>query len=305
MAKDTSWGDGLNDTEKFISCYENSVPRQQFTDHVHDEMKHIWESDPRAEGRTDMQWHIRPGVNEGWLYDEAVEEVKAQWVDQGIWKKSWNKTDDGPCAGELWKHEDPLSEAPTQNGPDSRFQPKWQAELIREREASRPIHQFFYQVTKQQERLSARDNGDLSVCASDISTQAYEMVRASWIARGIWEDDWGVLPGLTWRHEKPLDKSIAGGLFTATPESFQEPDLTSGWASVAAPVKSTPRPGSYRTRARTEADNKRSATRMEEDVAFTLASTPKKIKMAAKTPFGVQVPRPAKRTTTRRRRIFV
>lgn len=94
--------------------------------------------------------------------------------------------------------------------------------MARQREASRPINMFLYQVTNECERLAdaamaaapAGDDDDdpaVAAAASDINTQAYDRVRSRWVARHIWDDGWGVLPGMTWRHEKPLPELVATG----------------------------------------------------------------------------------------------
>lgn len=39
----------------------------------------------------------------------------------------------------------------------------------------------------------------------DINTKAYETVKAKWIKFGIWKKTWGFLPGMSWKHEHPLE----------------------------------------------------------------------------------------------------
>jgi hypothetical protein len=34
-----------------------------------------------------------------------------------------------------------------------------------------------------------------------INTTAYQKVRNTWISQGIWNDSWGLLPGMRWKHE--------------------------------------------------------------------------------------------------------
>lgn len=41
-----------------------------------------------------------------------------------------------------------------------------------------------------------------------INTEAYQRVRDAWVKRGIWYDKWGVLPGMTWKHEHPVEDML-------------------------------------------------------------------------------------------------
>ena len=47
--------------------------------------------------------------------------------------------------------------------------------------------------------------------AADINTTAYENVKNTWTKRGIWNKRWGILPGMSWKHEEPLEKEAADG----------------------------------------------------------------------------------------------
>jgi hypothetical protein len=39
----------------------------------------------------------------------------------------------------------------------------------------------------------------------DIGTTAYENIRSTWLRRLIWDKKWGTLPGMSWKHERPLE----------------------------------------------------------------------------------------------------
>ncbi len=110
----------------------------------------------------------------------------------------------------------------------------------REREASRPFPQFVYQVSKETEWIQdvinvpkmGPSSSDLNVQAApqalarsgwphndsavqtnipdppDINTMAYERVKNTWMKRGIWNKKWGVLPGMSWKHEQPLEEML-------------------------------------------------------------------------------------------------
>ena len=112
----------------------------------------------------------------------------------------------------------------------------------REHDASRPFYQFFDQVSRERERI--QDEMNLSGSHSpafyglkartathtpadevpaqgisdverattqtpaDIYTCAYERVKDTWVRTGIWNRKWGILPGLSWKHEKPLQEML-------------------------------------------------------------------------------------------------
>lgn len=59
-------------------------------------------------------------------------------------------------------------------------------------------------MTRECERLTDQYRDDISATPGDINTQAYDKVRARWVERHIWDDEWGVLPGMAWPHEKPM-----------------------------------------------------------------------------------------------------
>ena len=81
----------------------------------------------------------------------------------------------------------------------------------REREASRPYHQFVYQISKERERIQEESENGEGADAADINTRAYENVKNTWTKRGIWNRRWGILPGMSWKHEEPLEEEAADG----------------------------------------------------------------------------------------------
>jgi len=159
-------------------------------------------------------------------YDLAKKNVRKDWNEQGIWNPKWNDMASG-----LWKHEEPL-ELSSESEADSEELPKFnlfsfldkerpkpkpkqhkssedirqaierRAIRQREREASRPFHQFIHQVSKERERMEA------TLTPADINTRAYTHVKSIWIKRGIWDTRWGILPGMSWKHEQPLKEFI-------------------------------------------------------------------------------------------------
>ncbi|KAL8762871.1 MAG: hypothetical protein Q9184_001216 [Pyrenodesmia sp. 2 TL-2023] len=144
-------------------------------------------------------------------FDEvAIANVKGRWIEQGIWNKKWDPRN---LRWARWKHEEPLEldSGPDPNSPSpppifgkSHERVKGNRRTIRsreqlarektEREASRPCQQFRYQVLKEREDMGATASGP---------TNAHENVKQRWIDRGIWDDSWLRLPGMSWKHEKP------------------------------------------------------------------------------------------------------
>jgi hypothetical protein len=158
----------------------------------------------------------------------AQENVKKRWVEQGIWNDKWDQ-----FAAGRWKHEEPLeSELSTPSAAESsppvllfskQRQPKprrpksedderqiikRQVVRAREREASRPYHQFIYQISRERERIQdeLRVGRSAPVSIADINSRAYENVKNTWTKRGIWNNRWGILPGMSWKHEEPLEE---------------------------------------------------------------------------------------------------
>lgn len=203
---------------------EASKPHKQFSAQVEEERRRLWNADPST------SW-IKINGADTTFEEEASETVKKRWVEQGIWSSKWNQFAYG-----RWKHEEPLeleSESETDSDaghPTPRFsfslkpqpklkQPKSDDEKrriaerrairSREREASRPYNQFVYQVSKQRERIQEGSENWEGAGAAGINTRAYENVKNAWIKRGFWNGRWGVLPGMSWKHEEPLEEEAA------------------------------------------------------------------------------------------------
>ena len=203
--------------------HQASEPYTQFEHQTIDEGKRILEADRNRTHR------LRVGDNHSEI---AYENVKKRWVEQGIWNSRWNKFALG-----RWKHEEPLelesesetdSEAGFSSFPSSLKQtqrkatrPKSDEEkrqsaerrVVREheREASRPYYQFIYQISKERGRIQDESpNGEgFGIGLHDINTTAYENVKDIWTKRGIWNKRWGILPGMSWKHEEPFEEVMA------------------------------------------------------------------------------------------------
>lgn len=154
-------------------------------------------------------------------WEEAAEaNVKYRWMQQGIWDERWASQ-----PGKIWKHE--LRDSPppvrpsksVKDGGVSKLRTKRKRqpcdleeeyqEIVRcaigfqNRQSSRPCYQFIYQFDKEREwikmGLSTQDQDQLA----SVDTRAYENLKSRWIRDGIWDDDWALIPGTSWRHERP------------------------------------------------------------------------------------------------------
>lgn len=194
----------------------------------HDEEQRIFQAS------LDKTIRLPVGSNQ---YEIARQKIKRCWVEQGIWNDNWDQFASG-----LWKHEEPLeveSETETDLAPESPLDPftcvvtplqskkrsdrrqlkseedrrrisERRAVREREREASRPYYQFVFQISKERERIQdeSTDEECIDMSLPDINTRAYENIKNIWIRRRIWNKTWGVLPGMTWKHEEPLEEVV-------------------------------------------------------------------------------------------------
>ncbi|KAI1762460.1 hypothetical protein GGR53DRAFT_532594 [Hypoxylon sp. FL1150] len=151
-------------------------------------------------------------------FSVAKERVKARWIERGIWNDKWN----GMAYG-VWKHEEIQQIEPTsrehvigskrrkqhmRRGTRQVAEPPSQEE--RDRRASRPIHQFLYHVSRETDQLLLElrvKEGSMYV-PEDINTHAYNIVKDDWTQRGIWDTKWLILPGMSWKHERPLKEFL-------------------------------------------------------------------------------------------------
>ncbi|RSL71374.1 hypothetical protein CEP53_001484 [Fusarium sp. AF-6] len=180
------------------------------------------------------------------LYANAENNVRSRWVEQGIWGHNWGDAwpdfrspmkpgefmrGEGPafgCAYEYimgktttvitrWAHEEPIfAETP---GHDVECH-QWRlqqlkqifesAPKVRDVGASRPNHQFEYQLSKEYEwikdELDFREPGH----HQDVNRLARYSLRENWIRDGIWNPAWGALPGSKWEHE--MDNTVTNFL---------------------------------------------------------------------------------------------
>jgi hypothetical protein len=198
-----------------------SQPYNQFEHQISDEKKRIMEAD------LDRTRRLRVGDDPDKI---AYESVKKRWVEQGIWNNKWNQFASG-----RWKHEELEVESESETDPEVEpssplfsFSPKQpqpkprrpksddekrriaERRVVqdREREASRPYHQFVYQISTERERIQEESRSREGADTTDINTRAYENVKNTWAKRGIWNKRWGVLPGMSWKHEQPFEEMV-------------------------------------------------------------------------------------------------
>jgi hypothetical protein len=197
---------------RLIQEYEASFPSNQFRNQTSEERTRI------VEAELNGTQPVPVGTD---FLKFAEANVKARWLEQGIWDKRWDKNGN---PGRNWKHERSLdleSELEVETKANLFSLPserkvlkrkrnrKHQTQIIeqkcvreREREASRPINQFFYQISKEREYVQHFP------LAPDVNTVAYERVKSTWERRGIWDRRWIILPGMSWKHEQPLEDML-------------------------------------------------------------------------------------------------
>lgn len=180
-----------------------SKPRNQLRDEAKDELARL------AKDRT---WGPYPITVDPSMV--AEENVKKRWREQGIWNDKWATLDRDRW---LWKHEELFISEHYRATDEQR----------RERDASRPFHRFVYQLNQERDRIQDEYLGSLEPWLREIrvrdthvpeawvsrsvNARAYQRVKDAWVERGIWYDRWGVMPGMTWKHEHAPDLRILFG----------------------------------------------------------------------------------------------
>ncbi|KAL8913321.1 MAG: hypothetical protein Q9172_007309 [Xanthocarpia lactea] len=170
----------------------------------HEASKPHWQM---ADQQQDVIRALPPGLahNEG-----TFNIVKSRWQEQGIWNDRWPSK--GPCHADLWKHQEPLHRSTNSTSPPPKRRKRnpltvnQRAQAKCDPEASRPIHQFLWQLHKERDRIINEHTDGTSPAAFslDINDTAYESIKSTWVRRGIWDIKWGILPGMSWKHEWPL-----------------------------------------------------------------------------------------------------
>lgn len=200
----------------------------------------------------------------------AADRVRERWIEQGIWDPKWYEANlerwgegvqNAPLLDAPWMHQVPLDDDDESGTDDdstadfkfgakrkrqktdeeARQTAERRAERQRQREVTRPIHQFNYQVSQERDRLleeraqEAANDDPVKRYPPDINTQAYTLVKDRWISKGLWVDKWGILPGMTWLHERDFDELLLEELGPRPP-----PHTAALNASEAAPASEAP-----------------------------------------------------------------
>ncbi|KAL8986086.1 MAG: hypothetical protein Q9177_004257 [Variospora cf. flavescens] len=225
-----------------------SRPRPQFDAQQFAERKRLMEDD--------MKGNLHMPIDMS--YDHhSYEIVKRRWQEQGIWCDGWDCKTGYYNFGQKWMHEEPLppdsgsdaiAEAEDEHACDlfgvhrppkrrgSELTPGQQETKERNREKSRPIHQFLWQLARERDRISGEPTvREVAASADlDINTKAYENVKKWWLACHIWDTKWGILPGMTWKHERPLEWPPNDDPDTGSEVVY--PNLVSGNGAEADPI---------------------------------------------------------------------
>lgn len=154
------------------------------------------------------------------LKEAAEANVKYRWLQQGLWDEQWDTRPYGPWKHELRSYPPPVkpSESVKDNGVTN-FRTKRERRLcdiaeenqevvrcavdFQNRQSSRPCYQFVYQLDKEREWIKMGLSNQDQDHHANVDTRAYENVKSRWIRDCIWDDDWTLIPGTTWRHERP------------------------------------------------------------------------------------------------------
>ncbi|KAI4862366.1 hypothetical protein F4820DRAFT_463678 [Hypoxylon rubiginosum] len=196
--------------QEIVRERDASRPREQLNNQSRKEQEVV------LEAIINRTLDIPPGTK---ISTVARANVKARWVEQGIWNDKWNTMADG-----CWKHEiddlpEPETEGSTAGGKkiSKRKKKKSVAQATRpptkeerERQASRPFHQFIYQVSLAREEIlrDLKIKEDSIYVPEDINTRAYDTVKDTWTEWGIWDTKWSTLPGMSFKHERPLSEFL-------------------------------------------------------------------------------------------------
>ncbi|TAQ85236.1 hypothetical protein B7494_g6430 [Chlorociboria aeruginascens] len=141
---------------------------------------------------------------------QAIETIEKRWVEQGIWNDGWDKKTWRNVKG--WKHEEPLeleSESETDIEVDTPPLSLGIFGTLLERQKPKPRRPKSDENKKTNGGATSHEsaNGE-GADAANINTRAYENMNNIWTKRGLWSGKWGILPGMSWKHEEPLEEDI-------------------------------------------------------------------------------------------------
>lgn len=190
---------------------QNSTADEQFAIQINDELD-------RIRAARDMGLLQQPSLSD---WEEAAEaNVKYRWMRQGIWDDRWDSQ-----PSKIWKHE--MQHFPPPAGPSKsaidteggRFETRKkrkQSDLedeyqntvqfavdLQNRQSSRPCYQFIHQFCEQRQWIKMGFSKHDQDQHANLDTRAYKELKSRWIRDGIWDDDWTLIPGVSWKHERP------------------------------------------------------------------------------------------------------
>lgn len=201
--------------DEWLLDHQQSMPGKQFrSQSKREKARIIYQSEKEREGRR-QTLPFDPSLE---YQANAENNVRSRWIEHGIWKEEWGAAwpkwaesfcgwlippgGRGPRPSGFWEHEEePESE------PKPEPQPKPATEQLtvtyeRDTSASRPYHQFLYQVSKEREWITDEVQYLGSTETVDIQAEAHENIKKIWIEDKIWNPEWGGLPGMKWMHEE-------------------------------------------------------------------------------------------------------
>ena len=196
---------------------QNSLPSSQFRHELKEEGLRLWKKATEHDTgyTTNMPWHYK--------YDECWKAVEDHWREEGIWSDKYTPKTLGNWR---WKHELALEsssqseveeERSTLFGPQVTRKRKSRTAITeterqqkrarreKEREASRPFHRFFYQCSLEI-ATKLRGMEPYDQIPTDIVSQVLQQRRKLWKKAKIWDERWGIVPGMQWMHEVPLQQ---------------------------------------------------------------------------------------------------
>lgn len=240
-----------------------STPYEQFRSQV------MRERDRLVRQSSQESWGRRQTLPYDFHLDflaNAENNVRNRWVEQGVWKSKWGPSwpkgtraegvwpmSGGPWPSGGWGHEAEAEPRPkAQRIPEHNVFGGWglgSLEPVQETSvteeplaasecdtpASRPYHQFLYQLSKEVEWIKDELQSKVSTGPVDFDAKAYESIKDFWIKEKIWNPTCGALPGMIWMHEE-FDKEGAEAPNNAeAPNGVEAPNNVEAPNDVEAP----------------------------------------------------------------------
>ena len=64
-------------------------------------------------------------------------------------------------------------------------------------------------MLKERERIQEESENREGADTADINTKVYENMKNIWTKRRIWNEKWGTIPRISWKHEGPFKEEDA------------------------------------------------------------------------------------------------